>query len=321
MLPRTLRKNTPQGIAVSVAYILPFIVFFAVKDQKTFDWTGVGLLSEYLIPLTSTTWLNILLGSSITILIGVYAQFVFYKYRIFEKGNQFAFVSTIALLSCSTYAGTVAPWTLGALCIVRLMDRSFEIQKSNNPNTIVLEASFTAGILWLIAPEFIWVYPCVLLAYFYSGGVQIKGLIISLFGLLLPFYFISGLNFLSGHPVFIDTSKIIPTYFAPTNPYEFILIGGCASVIVIGIRYLLNAVTANKIIIKNHLVLLLICGVLCVVSSSFSAAGYGDIIVGTFPAFGVLSGLYFANASRIWLMEVTFFLWYSSILLYTYGAL
>ena len=316
MLPRALKKNTPQSISIAILYALPFLVLILLQDVKPYDWTGESNLSVYLNPINNYIWLNRLLGVSLLLTTSLYAQFVFYKYRLFAKGNQFAFIVSFALLSCGSYAGTIAPWVLGGVLLIRLIDRSFEIQRSNNPNMIILEASFTAGVLWMISSEFIWVFPIIIVAYLYSGSLQIKGFVISLFGFVLPFYFLICLNYLFGFNVDVDASVHLPLYVIPSTLREFVLLGGCLLVLLIGFRYLSKAIIINKVIIKNHLVLLIGSTVLCVVSASLSAFSFGDIIVGGFPAFGVLLGLYFLNASKVWLMEITFFIWYGSVLFF-----
>ncbi|MAZ36132.1 hypothetical protein OAA90_02645 [Salibacteraceae bacterium] len=316
MLPRALKKNTPQSISIAILYALPFIVLILLQDIKIYDWTGKSNLSVYLNPINNYNWLNKLFGISLLLGTATYAQYVYYKYRLFAKGNQFVFILSVALLACGAYAGAVSPWALGAAFLIRLIDRCFEIQRSNNPNMIIVEASFTAGLLWMISSEFLWVFPTIILAYLYSGSLQIRGFFISVFGFVLPYYFLIGLNYLFDFPVIVDTSVHLPSYFAPNNLREFVLLGGCLLVLIIGFRYLFQAIIINKVIIKNHLVLLIGFTALSIVSASMSAAGFGDIIVGAFPAFGVLAGLYFLNASKVWLMEITFFVWYGSVLFF-----
>ena len=316
MLPRALKKNTPQSISIAILYALPFIVLILLQDVKPYDWTGKSNLSVYLNPINNYDGLNKLLGVCLLLVASAYAQFVYYKYRLFAKGNQFAFVVSVAMLACGTSAGAVSPWVLGSVFLIRLIDRSFEIQRSNNPNRIILEASFTAGTLCMISIEFIWVFPIIVFAYFYSGSLQIKGFVISLFGFALPYYFLICLNYLFSIPVSVDVSVHLPSYVIPNTVDEFVLFGGCLLVLIIGFRYLFQAIIINKVIIKNHLVLLLVGTALCVVSASLSAFTFGDIVVGAFPAFGVLAGLYFLNASKVWLMEITFFLWYGSVLFF-----
>jgi hypothetical protein len=296
MLPRALKKNTPQSISIAILYALPFIVLILLQDVKPYDWTGKSNLSVYLNPINNYDGLNKLLGVCLLLVASAYAQFVYYKYRLFAKGNQFAFVVSVFL--------------------IRLIDRSFEIQRSNNPNMIILEASFTAGTLCMISIEFIWVFPIIVFAYFYSGSLQVKGFVISLFGFALPYYFLICLNYLFSFPVSVDATVHLPSYVIPNTVDEFVLFGGCLLVLIIGFRYLFQAIIINKVIIKNHLVLLLGGTALCVVSASLSAFTFGDIVVGAFPAFGVLAGLYFLNASKVWLMEITFFLWYGSVLFF-----
>ena len=145
MLPRALKKNTPQSISIAILYALPFIVLILLQDIKIYDWTGKSNLSVYLNPINNYNWLNKLFGIGLLLGTAAYAQYVYYKYRLFAKGNQFVFILSVALLGCGAYAGAISPWALGAAFLIRLIDRCFEIQRSNNPNMIILEASFTAG--------------------------------------------------------------------------------------------------------------------------------------------------------------------------------
>lgn len=316
MLPRALKNNTPQSISIAILYTLPFLVLIFINDVRPYDWTGKSNLSVYLNYINEYNWLNKIIGTFLLIGTSAYVQLVYYKYRLFAKGNQFVFVLSVAMLACGSHAGLVSPWVLGSPFIIRLIDRCFEIQRSNSPNMIILEASFTAGILWQVSSEFIWVFPIIIFAYLYSGSIQIKGFVISFFGFVLPYYFLVCFNYILGNPIMADTTVQLPTYFIPSTLKEFVLLGGCSLALIIGFRYLFQAIIINKVIIKNHLVLLIGYTTLCIVSASLSAFGFGDIMVGAFPAFAVLAGLYFLNASKVWLMEITFLLWYGSVLFF-----
>ncbi len=316
MLPRALRKNTPQSIFIASLYAAPIIVLALLDNRHNYTWPEYNLLSNFFNAIIEIGWLTKLLSGGLLIGSAIYGQLVFYKYRLFDQGNQFPFVLIIALVSCSSQTFALSPLWVSLPFLVRLLDRSFEIQRSDKVHLIIMEASFTAGILFLISSDFLWLYPIILIAYLYSGNLQLRGFLISLFGFVLPYYFMFSINYLIGESAAPEVHSELPHYFLPSSVFEVILIGGCLLVITIGFSYLLKAIMVNKVIIKNHLLLLIVFSVLLIASLSISAKSYGDALAGTFPAFSVLAGLYFLKASKVWLMEVTYILWYASVILY-----
>ncbi len=318
MLPRALRKNTPQSITTALVYAIPFVVMATVGNSETQQWSSKSILTPYFEPITSVHWLNTTIGTALLLFTAGYTQHVFNKYRLFKSANQFPFILTLALLTCSSNVGVVSPWICGSLLVIRLLDRALDIQRANKANMIILEASFTAGILWVFSSEYIWAFPIVFLAYLYSGSVQIKGFVMSIVGFLLPSYFFISLNYLFDHPRGLSELELVVPKFDFIDTPQYTLLIGCLIVVIIGFRYFLKSIVVNKIIIKNHLVLVIVLSAMWVFSSAFSANSISDLVAGSFLGFSLLAGLYFANATKTWLMEATFYVWYLCVVAFLY---
>ena len=316
MLPRTLRKSTPQSIFFAAIMTIPFIIAGLFSSSSSYQWPANNILAEYINPICSISWLASLTSVLMLVLAAVYLQYVLYKYKLFPKANQFSLVLFVGIVSGVSNIIALSEWTVGLVFMIRLLDRAFEIQRVNKANTTILEASFTAGLLTIISFDFIWIYPIVLIAYLFSGNLAVKGFFISAFGFVLPYYFMRSINYLldveaSG----INNSRL---EFIPMNLNvpQIVFMVGCATVIIIGVRYFLQAITINKVIVKNHLVLVIIFSVLATISAVNGMSSYTDVMIGVAPIFCVLAGLYFINASKIWLMEVSFVIWYGATLFF-----
>lgn len=316
MLPRTLRKSTPQSIFFAAIMTIPFIIVGLLSASSSYQWPSSNLLAQYINPICSIGWFASSISVLMVVLAAVYLQYVFYKYKLFPKANQFALVLFVGIISGVSNIFALSEWTVGLVFMIRLLDRAFEIQRVNKPNTTILEASFTAGFLTIISFDFIWIYPIVLIAYLYSGNLSVKGFFISAFGFILPYYFTRAINYLLDvEATGINPRKLEFVQMDLTAP-QMVFIVGCAFVIIIGVRYFLQAITINKVIVKNHLVLVIIFSVLATISAVIGMSSYTDVMIGVASIFCVLAGLYFINASKIWLMEVSFVIWYGATLFF-----
>lgn len=315
MLPRTLKKNNPNSIFISLVYLLPLIVISLMNSTSVFVWENIGSLDPVFRALGSITWLNRGLAIILLVSTAFYLQYLFYHFRLYQTGNQYTVLITMGVLLSSDYALSISVWSIAPLLIARLIHKSIEIQSNSYPDMLLLEAGFISGLLWLIHPGLSLFFPAVLFAYLYSGKISVKGLLVTLLGIALPIYFSSGIFYLLDVPYQL---KFIPTFEQTTVELQkqYWLFIGSALLVFFSIRYYLKALVTNKNIVKNHLLLVLVfsgLGTLSVLSSNASA---NDLLVGFFPAFAVMSSLFFLNENRTWLSELLFIVWYISLILH-----
>jgi hypothetical protein len=308
-----LKTNTASALAAAILLVCLLVLP---------GWWEVGL-SNGTAPESSPilvwlgkfpVWLNKLLGFIMILLTSFYANFITNKYGLLEKSSQLVFVLCAAFLALSSTILVSEVIISSALLSVRFIDRCLLIQKSHSPQPIVFDAAFVLGLITIIFPPNILLIIALWVAMAYSGRASLKSYFLSLAVLGLVLYFALGIGYL------FDT-ELVPLHFYWTIDMEGIqhpILWGILGVISLGVLLSFSAfakaLSANKVIIKNHYILILVSAVLLLVSFMGTAQNVWVLFSALFLPLGVLLANFFSRSKSVWWTQLMFYLLLSSLL-------
>lgn len=308
MSVNTLRSNRPQAMLLS--FILGAVVYVAGMfgtKQNLYTWqTNSPLFGSLELDKFSGT--NAVLGLVAVFLIGLLMRYVCDKHQLYSGGTQLTFVLSVVLLSTAHQAFGISALTIGGLLSISLIDYSFRIQESNRPNDLVFMGSLTVGAMTIVYTPYSLFIIMVWLAYLYSGHTNLKGILISLTGFILPTYFLFAIAYLFDAQVNFNFSYEIhlPVFGDEYGVYWLLALLILMAILSIGSFF--NALNFNKVVVKNNYILLLVFGLISVCIALNREFGFRqEIALLSFLLVPLLSN-HFMQAKKMWLANIQFYL-------------
>ncbi|MCB0481081.1 MAG: hypothetical protein KDC83_06585 [Flavobacteriales bacterium] len=271
---KILRSNRPQAILFAV--VLGFSVYLIglfTSGPYSSSWQNSSPVFQN-IRLQDLGWVNGLLGFVLAVIIALLLRYICDKHKLFPEGTQLSFLFTLLFLSLAPEGFGLSALNLGLLLGISMLDYAFRIQKSNKPNDLVFMGSLSVGAMALIYTPFSVYLLLIWIAYLYSGHTNLRGVLISVVGYIIPFYFYFSIAFLLNleSSFEFDFAFHWPVFSGSNQPFYILFLVLFVGLISIG-SYI-NALNFNKIIIKNNFILLNVFAVLTLFLSSNQEFGY-----------------------------------------------
>lgn len=308
MSVKTLRSNRPQAMLLS--FILGAVVYVAGifgAKPNLYTWqTNSPLFGSLQLDTFSTT--NTVLGIILVFLIGLLMRYVCDKHQLYSGGTQLTFVLSVVLLSTAHQAFGISALTIGGLLSISLIDYSFRIQESNRPNDLVFMGSLTVGAMTIVYTPYSLFIILVWLAYLYSGHTNLKGILISITGFILPTYFLFAIAYLLDAQVnftFIYEFHL-PVFGEGYGVYWLLALLILMAILSIGSFF--NALNFNKVVVKNNYILLLVFGLISVSIALNREFGFRQGIALLSFLLAPLLSNHFMQAKKMWLSNLQFYL-------------
>ncbi len=226
-----------KSLQPATQIIVPIIVFifwirmifhsYPVSDLKILPFWS--LISNFLLALPS--WINFILLFGLISIEAIYLNVILNKHEVHYKNTFLPSFIFALLISSTPELMQFHPIHLINLILLLIINRAFTLFKNEFPVSALFDCGFLVGVAALIYFPAVILLPFLLSTLFILRPFRLKELLITIIGILLPYFFLS--TYLFWNHALIPFWKTYMSYFQNIDPQ--ILIVKNIKILILGI--------------------------------------------------------------------------------------
>ncbi|MGV6861844.1 MAG: hypothetical protein ACWA41_08725 [Putridiphycobacter sp.] len=264
MILNLFKKNIAFGLVfipiIAIFLSLPILFTELKVPAYHFHWEKYIFGSIHKIQ-----WLNFVLTTGLTLLNGLFLNYVFNKTTFISKTVYYPAVIYLILLSFSHYI-SFQPYLFEHFIILGIIHFLLEINQNQKALEVSFKSSLLVGMLICFEPYYLIFTPIPIMALSIVKAFNFKEWSLSLLGLIIPIIWFFALHFLfDSTPEFYNfTGKYIVS--DQLQLIDFIQIISFGLIVIITFLPLIKYYGHNKVIIKKQLLVLVLIQFLSLLS-------------------------------------------------------